>query len=84
MTIPELQLKLLLKKAELEVALSEYKEGDKNGMDLFGKWSYVSGVLAGLSMITVDGETVKKLYKMLDNKDSGDGKEEFIDKIYKE
>lgn len=84
MTIPELQLKLLLKKAELEVELAKYEDGDKNGMDLFVKWAYVFGVLTGLSKLTVDEETVKKLYKILDNKDGEDESEKFIDKIYKE
>lgn len=84
MTIVKLQLKLLLKKADLEIELDKCENDNENYISLFGKYAFVSGVLTGLSMITVDEESIKKLYEMLNNKDDENGSEEFINKIYKE
>lgn len=82
MELTELKLKLLLKKVEMQKRMDEL--GEDNGeefADLSYKFTFLLGVLSGLDMVMVSGEMAKELFSLFDNEN---GKEKFVEKIYKE
>lgn len=82
MELTELKLKLLLKKVEMQKRMDELGEDNEEEFaDLSYKFTFLLGVLSGLDMVMVSGEMAKELFNLFDNEN---GKEKFVEKIYKE
>lgn len=82
MELTELKLRLLLKKVEMQKRMDELGEDSgEEFAELSYKFTFLLGVLSGLDMLTVSGEMAKELFNLFDN---GNGKEKFVEKIYKE
>lgn len=83
MEIIELKATLVLERIKIEKRMNEV---DKNG-DEYAKlalnFAFVTGVLAGLEMLTVNDKAKSELFEFLNDNDEN-GKENFIEKIYKE
>lgn len=83
MELTELKLKLLLKKVEIGERMNELNEDDdgKEYAELSYKFTFLLGILSGLDMLTVNGDMAKELLELFDTEN---GKEKFVEKIYKE
>lgn len=83
MELIELKAKLVLERIKIEKRMNEVDKNSEQYTTLALKYTFVSGVLGGLEMLTVNDKAKSELFKFL-NDDDENGKENFIEKIYKE
>lgn len=83
MELIKLKINLVLERGQIEKRMDAVDKSSEEYSKLVVKYAFVTGVLAGLDMLTVNVKAKSELFKFL-NESGENGEETFIEKIYKE